>query len=96
MALLIGGEMADGVFEVGVGKQGVAAGGVEAGVAEEFGDDDDVDARAQEVGRQGVPQDVGGKGEGGVGALIGPKVPRPRSGQVRSGVGQDTTETGNQ
>lgn len=56
--------MADGVFEVGVGRQGVAAGGVETGVAEEFGDDDDVDARAQEVGRQGVPQGVGGKGEG--------------------------------
>ncbi|WP_440103714.1 hypothetical protein [Streptosporangium sp. H16] len=35
--------MADGVFEIGVGEQGVAAGGVESGVAEEFGDDDDVD-----------------------------------------------------
>ena len=30
--------MADGVFEVGMGRQGVAAGGVEAGVAEEFDD----------------------------------------------------------
>ncbi|MEV6040767.1 hypothetical protein AB0L65_57345 [Nonomuraea sp. NPDC052116] len=48
---MIGGEASDGVFEVGVGREGVPAGGVEAGVAEEFGDDDDVDARAQQVGR---------------------------------------------
>ena len=34
VALLIGGEMADGVFEVGVGGKGVAPGGVEPGVAE--------------------------------------------------------------
>jgi hypothetical protein len=36
--------VAAGVFEVGVGGEGVAAGSVESGVAEEFGDDDAVDA----------------------------------------------------
>jgi hypothetical protein len=62
--LLVGGEVADGVFEVGVGGKGVAAGGVESGVAEGFGDGDDVDAGAEQVGGQGVPQSVCGQGEG--------------------------------
>ncbi|MBA8953161.1 hypothetical protein HNR61_004811 [Actinomadura namibiensis] len=33
-------------------------------MAEKFGGDDDVDAGAQQVGGEGVPQGVGGQGEG--------------------------------
>jgi hypothetical protein len=34
-----------------------------AGVAEQFGDDDDGDVGAQQVGGEGVAEDVGGQGE---------------------------------
>jgi hypothetical protein len=58
--LLVGGEVGDGGLEVGVVGQGVQARGVEAAVAHQLGDHDDVDAGAQQVGAEGVPQGVRG------------------------------------
>src|SRR3569833_2161740 len=56
--LLVGGEFGDRGLEVGVVGQGVQAGGVEAAVAHQLGDFDDVDAGAQQVGAEGMPQGV--------------------------------------
>ncbi len=58
----VDGEPGDGVVEVVLAGQGVDPGGVERGVAEEFGDGDDVGAGADQVGGEGVAQDVWGDG----------------------------------
>jgi hypothetical protein len=49
------------VLAVGVGGQAVGADGVEAGVAEQFGDQDEVVALPDEGGSEGVAQDVAGE-----------------------------------
>ncbi len=50
-----------GCSPIGVAGKAVAAGGIEPGVAGEFGDEDDVVARADEAGQAGVAQGVGGQ-----------------------------------
>jgi hypothetical protein len=58
-ALSVDGEQVEGSGPVCGGGAGIAAGGLEAGVAEEFGDDE-VCPPASEGGGGAVPEDTGG------------------------------------
>ncbi len=55
---VVGGEDGEGAFAVLVGGVGVDAQGVQPGVAHQVGDQDGVDAGADELGGEGVAQDV--------------------------------------
>lgn len=58
---VVGKQAVDVLLAVCLGGQAVAAGLVEAGVSEEFGDEDKAVALADEAGSEGVVEDVRGE-----------------------------------
>lgn len=71
MCSVVGSQVCEGLFAIVVGGAAVEGDGVEAGVAEEVRDQHWVGAGADELGGEGVAQDVGSEGLVGIAAKAG-------------------------